>query len=219
MGTLVVAVLAGALIAPAWALLGLLVPVVVRWETKRRAASTRRLFAEQLTDNLEVMSSSLRAGHSLAGAMATVVDEAQEPSMREFRRVVTDEQLGVPLDEALEVTAKRMQNADMHQVAIVAMLGREAGGNIASVLDQVIENVRARADLNRTVRVLTAQGRMARWIITFIPIGMLVLIALVSPSYLSPLFNDPAGQLALVGAVVLVAVGFFVINRIASLEV
>ena len=62
-----------------------------------------------------------------------------------------------------------MQNADMYQVAIVAMLGREAGGNVAGVLDQVIENVRARADLNRTVRVLTAQGRMARWIITLIP--------------------------------------------------
>lgn len=217
--TLVVALLAAALIAPVWALLGLLVPLVVRWETKRRAASTQRLFAEQLTDNLEVMSSSLRAGHSLAGAMATLVDEAQEPSRREFRRVVTDEQLGVPLDEALDVTAKRMQNDDMHQVAIVAMLGREAGGNIASVLDQVIENVRARADLNRTIRVLTAQGRMARWIITFIPIGMLLLIALVSPSYLAPLFNDPAGQFALVTAVLLVALGFFVINRIASLEV
>jgi tight adherence protein B len=217
--TLVVALLTAALIGPVWLLLGLLVPILVRGETKRRAAATRRLFAEQLTDNLEVMSSSLRAGHSLAGAMATVVDESQEPSKREFRRVGTDEQLGVPLDEALEVTAKRMQNADMHQVAIVAMLGREAGGNIAGVLDQVIENVRARADLNRTVRVLTAQGRMARWIITLIPVGMLLLIALVNPSYLAPLFNDPAGQLALVTAAVLVAVGFFVINRIASLEV
>jgi tight adherence protein B len=207
------------LIGPVWLLLGLLVPIAVRTETKRRAAATRRLFAEQLTDNLEVMSSSLRAGHSLPAAMATVVDEAEEPAKREFRRVVTDEQLGVSLDEALEVTAKRMQNADMYQVAMVAMLGREAGGNVAGVLDQVIENVRARADLNRMVRVLTAQGRMARWIITLIPIGLMALIALVSPGYLAPLFNDPAGQMALVAAVVLVAIGFFVIDRIATLEV
>jgi tight adherence protein B len=218
-GTLVVAILAGTLIGPVWLLLGLLVPIAVRTETKRRAAATRRLFAEQLTDNLEVMSSSLRAGHSLPAAMATVVDEAEEPAKREFRRVVTDEQLGVSLDEALEVTAKRMQNADMYQVAMVAMLGREAGGNVAGVLDQVIENVRARADLNRMVRVLTAQGRMARWIITLIPIGLMALIALVSPGYLAPLFNEPTGQMALVAAVVLVAIGFFVINRIATLEV
>jgi tight adherence protein B len=218
-GTLLVAVLAGALIGPFWLLLGLVVPFVVRTEVKRRAQATRRLFGEQLPDNLEVMASSLRAGHSLAGGLATVVEEAQPPSREEFRRVATDEQLGVPLDDALEVAAKRMQNADMYQVAVVAMLGREAGGNVAGVLDQVIANVRARADLNRTVRVLTAQGRMARWIIALIPVVLMALIAVVSPSYLSPLFEESAGQVALVFAAVLVVLGFYVISRIAALEV
>ena len=218
-GMLTLGLLAGLVFGPFWILIGLLVPFAVHFEVKRRAARTRSDFADQLPDNLEVMSSSLRAGHSLAGAMATVVEEAPDPSRREFRRVVTDEQLGVPLDEALEVTAGRMQNQDMYQVAIVAMLGREAGGNVAGVLDQVIANVRARADLHRTVRVLTAQGRMARWIITLIPIVLMGLIALVSPGYLSPLVNESIGRLALVMAAIFVAVGFFIINRIASLEV
>jgi tight adherence protein B len=166
-----------------------------------------------------VMASSLRAGQSLAGSMTTVVEDAIEPSRREFRRVVADEQLGVPLDEALEVTATRMQNTDMYQVAIVAMLQREAGGNMAGVLDQVIENVRARMELRRLVRVLTAQARMSRWIISFIPLALIVLIAIISPSYIAPLFNESGGQLALVVAGVCVLVGFFVINRIASLNV
>jgi tight adherence protein B len=219
LGMLVLGVLGGFLIGPLWVLLGLVVPFAVRSEVKRRAAATRKLFAEQLPDNLEVVASSLRAGHSLAGALATVVEEAHSPSLEEFQRVVTDEQLGVPLDEALEVTAQRMENQDMYQVAIVAMLGREAGGNVAGVLDQVIVNVRARADLNRTVRVLTAQGRMARWIIAFIPVVLMGLIALVSPSYLSPLFETSAGQTALVFAGLLVVLGFYVISRIAAFEV
>lgn len=219
LGMLVLGVLAGVVIGPVWVLLGVAVPFVVRMEVKRRGTATRRAFADQLPENLEVMSSSLRAGHSLAGALATVVEESEDPSRREFRRVVADEQLGVPLDEALEVTARRMQNPDMYQVSVVAMLAREAGGNVASVLDQVIVNVRSRIDLNRTVRVLTAQGRMARWIIALIPVALMGLIGIVSPSYLSPLFNESAGQMSLVAAGVLVALGFFVISRIAALEV
>jgi tight adherence protein B len=218
LGMLLLGILAAVLLGPLWILLGVVVPFAVHAEIKRRATATRKLFAEQLPDNLEVVASSLRAGHSLAGALGTVVEEAQPPSLEEFRRVVTDEQLGVPLDEALEVTAQRMDNRDMYQVAMVAMLSREAGGNVAGVLDQVIVNVRARADLNRTVRVLTAQGRMARWIISFIPLALMGLIGLVSPSYLSPLFNTSAGQTALVFAVILVAVGFYVISRIAAFE-
>jgi tight adherence protein B len=201
------------------ALFGLAVPIAVRMDVKRRAAAKRRLFADQLPDNLEVMASALRAGQSLAVAMASVVEEAQEPSRTEFRRVVTDDQLGVALDEALEVSARRMESADMQQVAIVAMLQREAGGNMAEVLDQVILNVRGRQELNRLLRVLTAQGRMARWIITLIPLGLMLLIWLMSPSYLTPLFENSSGQLALVLAAFCVALGFYVINRIVSLEV
>ena len=107
-----------------------------------------------------MLASALRAGHSLANAMGVVADEAPEPSKREFRRVVTDEQLGIPLDEALEVTAKRMQNPDMDQVAILALVQREAGGNTAEVLDQVTMNIRARMDIRRLVRVLTDAGQV-----------------------------------------------------------
>ena len=78
----------------------------------------------------------------------------------EFRRIVTDEQLGIPLDETLEVTARRMDSRDMEQVAVVALLQRDAGGNMAEVLDRVIENIRARQEVLRLVRTLTAQGRL-----------------------------------------------------------
>lgn len=216
---LLLAVVAGVAVGTPAVLLALALPLAVRMDVSRRAAATRRLFGDQLPDNLEVMASALRAGQSLAVAMASVVEEAQEPSRTEFRRVVTDDQLGVALDEALEVSARRMESADMQQVAIVAMLQREAGGNMAEVLDQVIVNVRGRQDLERLVRVLTAQGRMSRWIVTFIPIALMALIGIASPGYLDPLFQDPVGQAALVFAGICVALGFFVINRIVSFKV
>src|SRR5207249_2256578 len=83
---------------------------------------------EQLPDNLAVLASAIRAGHSFVGALSVVVNDAPEPARSEFQRVVADEQLGRPLDEALETVVYRMRNQDLAQVALVAALQRETGG-------------------------------------------------------------------------------------------
>ena len=177
------------------------VPIALNLYVRNRARKTRNEFAEQLPENLDVLASALRAGHSLASAMSVVAEEAPEPSKREFTRVVTDEQLGIPLDEALEVTAKRMQNSDMDQIAVLALVQREAGGNTAEVLDQVIANIRARMDLRRLVTVLTSQGRFSSWVIAAVPVGIFLFLVFVNPSHLDPLFHDPLGQVASIMAI------------------
>ena len=158
---LVLALIGAVLIAPFWAILGFVPPIALNLYVRGKARKVRKDFGEQLPENLDVLASALRAGHSLAGAMGVVADEAPEPSKREYRRVVTDEQLGIPLDEALEVTAQRMQNPDIDQLAVLALVQREAGGNTAEVLDQVTRNIRARMDVRRLVTVLTAQGKFS----------------------------------------------------------
>ena len=100
------------------------------------------------------------------GALSVMVDSAIEPSKSEFRRVLQDEQLGVPLDDALMVMARRMQSYDAEQIALVMRLQREAGGNTAEVLDRVAEVIRGRMELRRLVEVLTAQAKISRWILT-----------------------------------------------------
>jgi tight adherence protein B len=217
-GGLGVALVAAALAGPWWALVGIAVPVVVRSVVARRARKVRDAFQDQLPDNLEVMASALRAGHSLVGAMSVMRDESAEPSRSEFTRVVTDEQLGVLLDDALEVTAQRMRSTDVEQVALLAMLQREAGGNMAEVLDQVVANIRARMDYRRLVRVLTAQGRLARWIITFIPIVLVLILLVLNPDHLQPLVDNTIGLLAIVLATLGVIVGSWFIKRIVSIE-
>ena len=101
--------------------------------------------------------------------LSVMVDSAIEPSKSEFRRVLQDEQLGVPLDDALMVMARRMQSYDAEQIALVMRLQREAGGNTAEVLDRVAEVIRGRMELRRLVDVLTAQARISRWILTGLP--------------------------------------------------
>jgi tight adherence protein B len=168
---------------------------------------------------LQVLSSALRAGHSLVGALSVVVADAPDPSGREFRQVLADEQVGMPLDDALRRVAVRMDNRDLEQVALVAALQRETGAGAAEVLDRVAETVRERAALRRLIRVLTAQGRMARWIVSALPIFLLLVISVLNPDYMKPLFTKPVGQVLVVFAGVMVIAGSLVIKKIMNIKV
>jgi tight adherence protein B len=202
-----------------FALAGLAIPYLVRSFVKKRLNRQRNLFADQLPDNLQVLSSALRAGHSLVGALSVLVDDCPEPSRGEFRRVLADEQLGVSVDRALGAVARRMTSRDLEQVALVAALQRDTGGNTAEVLDRVAETVRGRFELRRLVRTLTTQGRMSRWVVSFLPVGMLALITLINPAYMAPLFSHPAGRVLLFVAGVMVVAGSLVIKRIINIKV
>jgi tight adherence protein B len=216
--TLFVMWLLGTFVAGVLALLGLLVPFVVRGYVIYRVERMRRAFGDQLPDNLDVVASGLRAGHSLVGGLSLVVNDASEPSRSEFQRVIADEQLGVPLEDALGTVARRMNNRDVEQVALVSSLQRETGGNSAEVLDRVVENIRERQELRRLVHTLTAQGRFSRWIVSLLPVGLLLLISVINPSYMKPLFHHTSGKVMLtIGAVMIVA-GSLVIKKIVDIK-
>ncbi len=200
-------------------LAGLFVPVITRFIVKRRVTKKRKAFREQLPDNLDVLAGALRAGHSLVGAMNVMVEGAAEPFKSEFLRVLQDEQLGVPLDDALMVMSRRMDNLDVEQVAIVTRLQREAGGNTAEVLDRVVDNIRGRMELQRLVQVLTAQGRIARYILTAIPVFLLAFFLLVNKPWLEPLWETTLGNVAMVMWVVMLVGGWFAIKKIVEIEV
>ncbi|HSI97572.1 MAG TPA: type II secretion system F family protein, partial [Gaiellaceae bacterium] len=200
-------------------LLGLAAPFVTRFIVSRRVRKTKAAFDDQLPDNLDVLAGAMRTGHSMMGALAVMVDSADEPSKSEFRRVLQDEQLGVQLDDALMVMARRMQSYDAEQVAMVMKLQREAGGNTAEVLDRVAETIRGRMELRRLVNVLTAQARISRWILTSLPIFVFLMLVSSGGDYLDPMTGTTAGRIALGLGVVLIVVGSLWIKRIAKLDV
>jgi tight adherence protein B len=201
------------------AVLGLGVPLGVRAYIKRRLESQRRLFGDQLADNLQVIASAMRAGHSFVGALSVAVEDAPEPAKSEFRRVVADERLGVPLESAIGTVVRRMDSRDLEQVVLVATLQRETGGNTAEVIDRVAETIRERSELRGLVRILTAQGRMSRWVVTSLPVGLLLLITAINPGYMDPLWGTTIGRVLLVLGASMVAAGSLVIKRIVTIEV
>ena len=219
-GGILASIVAAIVLHSLWGLLlGLAAPFVTKWIVARKVTKMRRAFEEQLADNLDVLAGAMRTGHSTMGALSVMVDSAIEPSKSEFRRVLQDEQLGVPLDDALMVMARRMQSYDAEQVALVMRLQREAGGNTAEVLDRVAEVIRGRMELRRLVEVLTAQARISRWILTGLPIFVLLALAFTGGDYLDPMFHTLVGQIALVFGAIMVLIGSFWIKQIAKLDV
>ncbi len=207
------------LIVPLFVVFALGVPFISYALVRRKLKKIRDDFAEQLPDNLQVLASALRAGHSFVGALAVVAADAPEPAHREFQRVVADDQLGVPIDQSLREVARRMESTELEQVGLLAELQRESGGNMAEVLETVVETIRDRFDLRRLVKTLTAQGRMARWILTLLPVFLALAISLLNPSYMSPLFNTTPGQVLVAIAAVMVVTGSLVIKRIVNIKV
>jgi tight adherence protein B len=211
--------LASATGSPIAVVLAGFVPVGVFMGIRAAADRQRRMFDDQLPDNLQVIASSMRAGNTFIGAMSVVVEDAPEPSRRELRRALTDEQLGVPLADALGAVTKRMKSQDFQHVALVATLQRDAGGNTAEVVDLVTETVRERIELRRMVRALTAQGRLAGLLLSALPGAILALVSVINPTYVHPLFHSSTGLIALSVGGGMVLVGSYVIRQIVNIDV
>ena len=198
---------------------GLFIPFGAVFGIKFLANRQRRLFSDQLPDNLQVVASSLRSGQTFIGSLKAVLEDAPEPSKRELARAVTDEAIGIPLSDALNHVTERMKSEDFQHVAIVAALQRETGGNTAEVIELVAETVRERMEIRRMVRGLTAQGRLSGGILSMLPVGMLMFISIINPTYVHPLFHSTVGLIALGAALSLVLAGGLVIKKIIEIKV
>jgi Flp pilus assembly protein TadB len=218
--TLAVAVVAGfALGTPVLSVIVLLLgPFALASIVNRRLAKQRDLFAEQLPSSLQEIASTMRAGHSLIAGVGSMAESADEPSRGEWTRVIADEQLGMPLEDAMRPLATRMGSEDIGQVALVAALHTRTGGNMAEVLERVADSVRERAELRRELRALTAQARLSRYVVTSLPIVVAGAIALINPHYIRPLFHTTAGVVLVFVAGALLIAASLVMRSITDVK-
>lgn len=182
-------------------------------------ARRREHFEAQLPDILGMISSSLRGGWGLLQAIEFVVAQAGPPAAAEFRRVQTESRLGMPLEEALQAMAARLQSSDFDAAVTAIVIQREVGGNLAEVLDIVSKTVRERAALNRQVSALTAEGRLSALILMALPVFEAVVLSIVSPGYLVPLATTLPGIAMSVSAVFLMFIGAWWLRLITKIEV
>ncbi len=176
-------------------------------------------FNDQLGDALNLMVNSLRAGYSTMQALEVISNEMPAPISEEFRRVVLELQLGVPFDAAMENLLRRMPSADMDLIVTAMSVQREVGGNLAEVLDAISFTIRERVRIKGEIKTLTAQGRITGIVITLLPIGLGILLYMINPGFIGLLFEDACGWLMLGLAVILIVIGYVMVNKIVSIEV
>ncbi len=173
------------------ALLGLCVP----WVLLRRARQRRLIRIEQqLPDAADFIARALRAGHSFSNVLQIVGNELPEPLSGEFRIVREEINYGAPMNEALHAMAARIPLTDLRYLIIAVLIQRESGGNLAEILGNISQIIRARLKLVAHVRVLSAEGRMSALILTMLPFAVLGLMLMTNPKYVSLLWTDPSGM-------------------------
>jgi tight adherence protein B len=159
---------------------------------KARERRMRKL-EEQLPEVADFLGRALRAGHSFANVLQMVGNEMPEPTGSEFRMAYEEINYGVPMNESLHNLAARIPLTDLRYMVLAVLIQRESGGNLAELLDNVSGMVRSRLKLMAQVRVLSAEGRLSAWILGSLPLGVMGLMSVLNPRYISVLWTDPMG--------------------------
>ena len=178
-----------------------------------------RAFAKQLPDALELMSRALRAGHSLAAGFHLVAEEMTAPIAAEFNRVFEEQNLGIPLDDALDGLTNRVPNLDLRFFSTAVILQRQTGGDLAEILDKIGYLVRERFKIWGQVQALTGEGRLSGIVLLALPPVLFLAVYKLNPEYVSVLFTDPMGKQMLAGGVILQVLGALVIRKIINIKV
>lgn len=188
--------------------------VYIRFRRQRRM----RAFGQQLPFALDLMKSSLEAGHSLNRGLQVVVQEFSDPLGSEFRTVLEQTRIGLPLPRALEDMLKRVPEDDLRLLVVAVKVQNEVGSSLASIVGRLAEIVRTRQRLRLQVRALTAQSRMGGMIVGLLPVAVLGAFSLIQPNYAQTLFHDPIGLKILKAAVVLDVLAFLTIRRLLKVK-
>lgn len=186
---------------------------------KRRKSKRLHKMEAQLVELLQMLSSGLRAGFGLIQALEAAGEQSQAPLAVEVRRTLRDTAMGASVEQALTSLNDRVGSPDFDIVITAILIQRAVGGNLAEILDNVAHTMRERERIRGEIRTLTSQQRMTGFVIGGIPIGLLLIFSVISPSFTALLFTDSMGRMMLAAAAVSEILGFAVIQKIVNIEI
>jgi len=190
-----------------------------------------KAFQDQLPDILNLWVNSLRAGYSVPQAMEAVSREAPPPAGDEFKRVVSEFQIGIPMEIALNNMISRIESEDLDLVFTAVNIQREVGGNLAEILETISHTIRERIRIKGEIQTLTASGRATGTLIGVLPIGLAIFLYIVNPNYMGQLIYGPpiganipglpipCGWPIVAAGLISMGIGAAVISRIIDIEV
>jgi tight adherence protein B len=186
---------------------------------KMRQRKRLNLFSDQLGDAINLLANGMRSGYSLLQALDAVASEMPPPIAEEFQRVVREIGLGVSNQRAMNNMLRRMPSDDLDLMITAINVQHEVGGNLAEILETISHTIRERVRIKGEIRVLTSQQMISGYVISFLPIGLGLVLFALNPEYMSRMFQDVCGiAMMAVGGIMMIS-GFFAIQKIVNIEV
>ncbi|MCM3574272.1 type II secretion system F family protein [Mesobacillus subterraneus] len=189
------------------------------WYVKKKIKERIVKFNEGLPDMISTIVGSLRAGFSFQQALKTVIEEAGSPIKEEMDSVIKEMQYGASLEDSLNELKERMPSEDLDLMIQAILIQRQVGGNLATVLDKIVQTIRERTKIHRQISSLTAQGRLSGIVIGLLPIILAFVLYLIEPEYIGTLFRHPIGIALTVAGIFSGIIGFVLIRKITAVEV
>jgi tight adherence protein B len=205
-----------ALAAVLTGLFGAILPYLI---LRSRQSNRLRAFNGQLQTVLMQLSGSMRAGYGLQQAIDFVAHEMPAPAGKEFATVIRDIRLGRTTMDALEDMLDRVPSDDLQLIVTAIRIHYEVGGNLAEILENVSETIRERVRIKGELRALTAQQRLAGYVLGALPIIVFMALMLLNPAYEARLFSPGPTLCIPIGALIMMLSGLLVIRRVVALEV
>ncbi len=187
----------------------------VGYRRKKRFGKFEELFPQAI----DLLARSVRAGHSFNASLETIAEEIAEPVGGEFRQVHEEQKFGLPARDALLNLADRVPLIDVQFFVVSVVLQRETGGNLAEILDKLSYTIRERFKILRQVRVYTAQGRLSTIVLTILPFILGLAMCFIGPQFMHLLFTDPIGHLLIGLGLVMITIGYFLLQKIVRIRV
>jgi tight adherence protein B len=188
------------------------------WLKHKRSVRMKK-FEEQFPEALDVLSRAIRAGHAFQTALGMAADEMPGPVGPELKKTFDQQNYGLPLKDALNDLALRINLLDVRFFVTAILIQRDTGGNLAEILDNLAHVVRERFKILRQVRVHTAHGRFTAYVLLSLPAFLAIALTVINPDHMGLLFRERMGQMMLLGAMALQAVGYVWIRKVIKIEV
>ena len=198
---------------------GLVASALPFLKLSKARANRLNKFEEQLPDALGIMSRGLKAGYPFSETLKLVSDDLDDPVAKEFQITFNDVNYGGDLRAALEGLLARIPSVTVMALVSAVMIQKETGGNLAELLDKLASVIRGRYKFQRKVNTLSAEGRLAAWVMSLFPFVLGGILSLINPDLMPMLIYDPTGQKLIVAAFVLMVIGIFWMQRIVRIDV
>ena len=173
----------------------------------------------QLVEALTLSANSLRAGWGFMQAMVQVAQDMPAPISDEFTQVFQEVGIGATQENAIQNLIQRVPSYDLELVMTAVLIQRQSGGNLAEMMDNIAFTIRERIRLIADIASITAESTMSMWLLSLLPVGLLMLMAVTQPDYMLPFMTDPRGRMLLVGAGFMEIVGVLVMRKLADIRV